>query len=87
MTELKHVFDGDMDKGYYWQALAGLELRRTALVCCPQCGEVFSLSQHTIAEDGTVSPSVVHSRDGCTFHDFVKLLDWPGQPAHPTNNR
>lgn len=32
---------------------------------------------HEIAEDGTVHPSVVCAREGCDFHDFIRLLHWP----------
>jgi hypothetical protein len=31
---------------------------------------------HTIASDGTVTPSCVCPRDGCGFHEHVKLIDW-----------
>ncbi len=49
---------------------------RTALFCCPTCGNAASLSKHTIAEDGTVSPSVVCSEPGCPFHEFIRLEGW-----------
>jgi hypothetical protein len=31
---------------------------------------------HTISSDGTVTPSVVCSIEGCGFHDFIKLEGW-----------
>jgi hypothetical protein len=31
---------------------------------------------HTIADDGTVMPSVVCPHQGCTWHVWVRLLDW-----------
>ncbi len=36
---------------------------------------------HQIADDGTVSPSVVcdHPPDGCGFHQFIILEDWEPQ--------
>lgn len=37
----------------------------------------FALLDHEIADDGTVSPSVVCPWDGCGFHEFIRLLDWP----------
>ncbi len=51
---------------------------------CPKCGQLGSLLGHTIAADGTVSPSVVHSYpvdgvEACGFHDHVRLLGWPGE--------
>lgn len=41
---------------------------------------------HTVAEDGTVSPSVVCPYDGCDFHEFVRLLDWPYRPAEASSS-
>jgi hypothetical protein len=32
---------------------------------------------HNIAPDGTVSPSVVCIREGCTFHEFIKFGGYP----------
>lgn len=50
-----------------------------AIISCPLCGGASFLG-HKIAEDGTVTPSVVHApEDGCTFHEFVKLEDWDPQ--------
>jgi hypothetical protein len=48
---------------------------RTALFKCPN-GHIGSLSGHEIAEDGTVSPSVVCPHEGCDFHEFIKLGGW-----------
>ena len=33
---------------------------------------------HSVAADGTVSPSYVCVADGCSFHEFVRLEGWPG---------
>lgn len=81
MIELKLVPSEKLEeeKGCYATAVTD-DGRRIAIFSCPECGNIASLSEHSIAEDGTVSPSVVHSRDGCNFHDWIKLLDWPGQP-------
>lgn len=49
---------------------------RSALACCPDCGKIASLSGHTIADDGKVSPSLVCPTDGCGFHAFVRLTPW-----------
>jgi hypothetical protein len=38
---------------------------------CTICGH-----EHTISDDGTVSPSCVCPREGCTFHEFVRLVGW-----------
>jgi hypothetical protein len=40
---------------------------------CPVCKNTPSFDAHTIADDGTVSPSFVCTAPACTFHDFVKL--------------
>jgi hypothetical protein len=50
--------------------------KRTALIACPTCGEVASISQHEIDTDGKVTPSVVCPFDGCDFHAYVKLVGW-----------
>jgi hypothetical protein len=42
---------------------------------CPN-GHIGSLDDHEIADDGTVSPSVVCPHVGCGFHDNIKLADW-----------
>ncbi len=47
----------------------------TALIGCPKCGDAASLSQHIIAQDGLVTPSVV-CPNGCGFHEYVRLGDW-----------
>jgi len=39
-------------------------------------GHIGSLTDHQIREDGTVSPSVVCPKDGCTFHEYIKLENW-----------
>lgn len=47
-------------------------------VWCPDCGNAATLD-HDIADDGTVSPSLVcpHVKhDACGFHEFVKLEGW-----------
>lgn len=49
---------------------------RSASFTCPVCGQTGALTDHEIAEDGTVSPSVVCPRDGCTFHEYIKLEGW-----------
>lgn len=55
--------------------------KRTALVSCPGCGRIASLSKHAIGEDGTVSPSLVCPYDDCDFHDYVRLHNWQYGPA------
>ena len=46
---------------------------------CPKCDFSASLghdSNHTIAMDGAVSPSVVCDGAGCDFHEYVRLDGW-----------
>ncbi len=47
----------------------------TALACCAK-GHIASLSDHDIAADGAVTPSLVCPEEGCTFHEFVQLDGW-----------
>lgn len=47
----------------------------TAVVACPTCDALFTLQNHTIADDGTVRPSVVCPRR-CGYHEFVRLEGW-----------
>ncbi len=48
---------------------------KSADYTCPN-GHVGELTDHTIAKDGTVSPSVVCPRGGCGFHDYIRLIGW-----------
>ena len=48
---------------------------RGANVACGN-GHVCGLSAHTIAADGTVSPSLVCPVDGCGWHEVVRLEGW-----------
>lgn len=49
----------------------------TAAFRCPDCGRLFCLAKHRIADDGRVSPSVVCPH-GCGFHVGMTLQGWPG---------
>jgi hypothetical protein len=42
---------------------------------CPN-GHIGVLDDHTIADDGAVSPSVVCPRKGCAFHENIILDGW-----------
>lgn len=62
-----------------WKGLAlplGTGYVRSASFTCPSCGRVCSLSDHQIAEDGTVAPSVVCPYMDCDFHEFIRLEGW-----------
>lgn len=57
-----------------------------AEVCCPGCGIVGLVgSNHTVADDGIVSPSDVCPFPPCTFHRHIALDDWnrPSTPRRP----
>ena len=66
----------------WWPLIAAGQL--TASMICPDCERRLSLTDHTIASDGAVFPSVVcrefHDaeppRQACTFHEFVTLDGW-----------
>lgn len=51
--------------------------RRSAWIKCRN-GHLATLTDHQIAHDGTVTPSVVCPADGCDFHEHVQLAGWPG---------
>lgn len=46
-----------------------------ATLVCPN-GHQGSIVSHTVAADGTVTPSCVCPREGCTFHEHVRFLNW-----------
>ena len=71
---------GEWDEKGKWRGLQSAEIGRTAVVCCPNCGTMFSLVGHVILEDGVVtaygqSPSVVCPAK-CGFDENVQLLGW-----------
>lgn len=47
----------------------------TAGVTCEN-GHEGLISDHAIAEDGTVSPSVVCTEEGCGWHEYIRLDGW-----------
>lgn len=47
----------------------------SASLICPN-GHYGVLLDHEISNDGTVSPSVECSEEGCNFHEYIKLEDW-----------
>jgi len=60
--------------------------RWTAIVRCSDCGVHLPLTNHTIADDGTVTPSVAHDPrlPPCTWHPYLKLLGWSPIPPAPS---
>ena len=55
--------------------------RDMAMTTCG-AGHTLRMSSdvHTIAADGTVTPSYVCTAAGCSFHKWVRLVGW--DPAH-----
>lgn len=64
----------DPDTGNTVADLAGIGIK--AFVRCPECGELSSLRKHSVAPNGTVSPSYVCPFPPCTFHEWVRLEGW-----------
>ena len=62
------------------------ELGKSASIVCSN-GHYGIITDHTIAEDGTVSPSIICQgyREGriiveeCNFHEFIKLEGWEAE--------
>lgn len=54
--------------------------RKSATVVCP-AGHLGVLTDHTIADDGTVTPSVVCPEQGCGWHEHIRLGGWPGDKS------
>jgi hypothetical protein len=57
-----------------WKGLQTPSGRNATLTC--RNGHTCALTQHTIAPDGTVSPSLVCPELGCGFHEWVRLEGW-----------
>jgi len=48
----------------------------TATVTCGK-GHNGLIDEHEISDDGTVTPSVVCTEDGCGWHENIALVGWP----------
>lgn len=58
--------------------------RWSAMIRCPLCEERLSLVNHTISDDGQVSPSVGHPiNTSCSWHVNPKLVGWAPCPPAP----
>lgn len=68
----------DLKSGEYRRTVGVLAGKGfSAIVRCPGCGKTSSLGPlHTVADDGTVTPSFVCPHAPCPFHEWVRLLDW-----------
>lgn len=59
-----------------WRPIMSIEGKRiSASIVCP-AGHYGVLTDHSIDNDGAVTPSVVCPEDGCDFHENIKLLGW-----------
>jgi len=58
-----------------WKPVRIPDGRMTALFICPR-KHAGLLTEWEIAPDGTVSPSVDCSPNGCDFHDHIRLIGW-----------
>ena len=68
---------GDLPNGT-WRGF-NRDGHRAAYFRCPKCEFRAGLghdSNHAIAIDGAVSPSVVCDGDGCDFHEYIRLDGW-----------
>lgn len=65
----------DMEPGEWKPAIDASNGKRSASIVCPLCKQ-RSWLDHAIADDGTVSPSIVCPTEGCTFHVAGRLLSW-----------
>lgn len=56
--------------------------RYTAIVTCPTCHRHLFAINHSIAEDGQISPSLGHPVEypPCSWHESPKLLGWAPVP-------
>jgi len=52
-------------------------LSPTATLTCTN-GHEGLISDHEIAADGAVTPSVVCTEDGCGWHEHITLVGWEG---------
>ena len=56
-----------------WIPVNDSDGKRSAIVFCPGCRNPGFLKGHTVAADGTVTPSILCA---CGWHVFARLLDW-----------
>jgi hypothetical protein len=77
-SDLYMLARGSLEVKGQWELARTADGKLTALMSCPDCGRLLSLSGHSIDAKGFVSPSVVCDRPngGCGFHKFIKLQGW-----------
>lgn len=66
--------------GQYWKVLGKTDHKLYVMLICPLCKKGMSIHRagegHKISPEGIVSPSVVCPHKPCSWHTFIKLLDW-----------
>jgi hypothetical protein len=75
---------GKSDEPGTWNVIEYPRARRVQwceFTCPNGHGASITKSIHAIAQDGTVNPSVICPRQGCTFHEFVRLISWKPEYA------
>ena len=73
---MKVIPRGEWDVRGTWKGVRKESGERSAILTCPDCGLVASLTDHGIAPDGVVTPSVICPQDGCAFHEWIRLDGW-----------
>ena len=74
MMEIPYSSDSNAP-GPWWKHLTTPTGPSASMRCTN--GHDGILTDHTIAEDGKVDPSVVCDAKGCGFHEQVRLIGWP----------
>jgi hypothetical protein len=66
-----------------WSLIKTSDGKLSAILSCSNCGSIYGIWNHTILDDGSVIPSVLHPKSSdiigcntCDFHDFIKLDGW-----------
>lgn len=72
------VFKKGRGAGKWWPCQNGGA--RSATIGCPKCGRFAGLFDHTIAQDGKVTPSAVCPY-GCGWHENIVLEGWTPAPG------
>lgn len=58
--------------GFCIRWIHGVEEINTVAMQCPTCLKAFCLAEHTISDNGVVSPSVVCPFN-CGFHEMITI--------------
>lgn len=72
---------GTMRRGTWRVVLIGPDVstaRRSAALCCLECGSVGMLEGHSVTTDGLVEPALACQAPGCSFSQHVRLEGWNG---------